>query len=461
MLTLLFVWNITYAQNMIDIDDINSIDHISEWIDDVNWEYTESVDKIENFDRDEDLQTINEVEDINSKSKSNNQNEFEDIDNKSESNNQFGIWLINIHFGFCDQWINNLSDSLNAAVEQSKPTEFCMAIYNDAPIDLVLNMEYDTLWNNGLCTLDTSFEKFIENIDQIKSLVIPANETVQTSIKINFPVWIEWKIWWCVAYSIAWEDWWDDEGWLTLKTVFRNAYVMNFFVWWIDDIKNEIIFNDISTELDSNKDLNLNFTLSNEWNLEDKIEINWIITNIFWYKKNFNIEWKGIQLTPWSAVPISAVLWSIPSYGWWYKIEFTATATPFFSYDISNSSIDPTLLEAKEFSASTTFFQMPWLILIILIILILLIVTIFRKPKQKVVYVQAPQQPTPNTWYQQPQYQQPQYQQPVQPQQPQVAQPQYQQPAQPQQPQYPNNPQYGQQAPQNPQATPPQYNPNN
>jgi len=215
---------------------------------------------------------------------------------------------------------------------------------------------------------------------------------------------------------------------------------MNFFVGGMDSIKNEILFEDLSTFKDDNWELNIKFNLINTWNLEDKIIINWTISNILGFHKDFSIDWSLIQVKPGDFVPVTAAIWSLPSYGWLYNVEFTATATPFFSYDISNSSIDPALLEAKEFVASTTYFEMPWLILIILVIIILLLITMFRKPKEKVVYVQAPQQqPMPNPGYQQPQYQQPQ----------------------PQQPQYPNNPQYWQPMQQNPQPTPPQINPNN
>jgi type II secretory pathway component PulF len=58
-----------------------------------------------------------------------------------------------------------------------------------------------------------------------------------------------------------------------------------------------------------------------------------------------------------------------------------ATATPFFSYDVSHSNIDPSLLEDKTFTVSTSYFQMPWLILIIVVLVILFLIVAFRKPK--------------------------------------------------------------------------------
>lgn len=369
--------------------------------------------------------------------------ENDEIENNENNNNNdlHPIWKDNwlwlIWFWFCNEWTDNLSESLSYAVTPNTPFKVCLVFYNNSNQNIKINtrivdklIDYD--WSDYCAYNSTTIHDFIDtdDLNNISEILLPSWEYVIKEFNITYPIWIQWNQSACFSYYIESDDEW---GPTMLKTIVNKAFIMNFFVWWIDDIENKITFNDISTELDSNKDLNLNFILSNEWNLEDKIEIKWTITNIFGYKKDFTIEWKWIQLTPWSSAPVSAVLWSLPSYGWLYNIEFTAIGTPFFSYDISNSSIDPTLLEAKEFTASTTFFQMPWLIIIIVVIVILLIITIFRKPKEKVVYVQTPQQPTPNNGYNA--YQQPQYQVPQQ-----QPQPQYQQPTQPQygQPTQPN-----------------------
>lgn len=358
-------------------------------------------------------------------------------------------WLGNIHFWFCNEWTDRLSDSLSMAVEQWSTSNACLLFYNDSNQDISLNMEYTMLWKDQFwqdsCTNDTSFEQYITNISQIKRLTIPSWQSVKLDLELNFPIWIDWNVGGCVEYDVE-SNKEHNNGGLVIETVVKKAFHMKFFVGGIQDIKNELEINNIQSYFNENKELIIKFDISNIWNLEDSLDISWNISNIFWFSKNFVIEWW--KILPDRTLPIEINVWTIASYGWIFNININIVSTPFFSYDISNSSIDPTLLEPKEFTASTTFFQMPWLILIILIILILLIITIFRKPKQKVVYVQAPQQPG---------YQQPPY---TQPEQPQYQAPQ--QPVQPQQPQYPNNSQYWQPIPQqNPQPTPPQYNPNN
>jgi len=440
----IFLPNVLLAQESIDI--LNIDDSSDSVIDDIT---TTTLNSETNLENTQDIETSEIIE---------NKEETTDADEWWEPLKEIwdDNWLWNIHFWFCDKWIDNVHDTLNIAIEQWKSTDVCISFYNDANQDVTLNIDYPILGTDQdgwpSCSIDNSFENYIENLNQIKTLVIPAGELVQTSIKLNFPVWIEWEQWACLAFSAVDKEENSSAGAFSLNTVIRRAYHMHFFVWWIQDIKNELKIDNIETYLNENKEVLLKFNVSNLWNIEESLDILWNISNIFGYKKDFIVEWWKIQ--PNRTLPIEVNIGTIASYGWLFNIDINVTSTPFFSYDISNSSIDPTLLEAKEFSASTTFFQMPWLILIILIILILLIVTIFRKPKQKVIYVQAPQQPQQPI--QNPGYQQPQY---TQPQQPQYQVPQ--QPTQPQQPQYPNNPQYGQQAPQNPQATPPQYNPNN
>jgi hypothetical protein len=140
----------------------------------------------------------------------------------------------------------------------------------------------------------------------------------------------------------------------------------------------------------------LDFNLKNVWNLENTFVISWYITNIFWFKRPFKIDWEWARLQAWNQKPLNINVWSIPSYGWLFKVTINVIASPYFSYSIDSSNIDPKLLEDKVFTITTSYFEMPWLILIIVVLVILFLIVAFRKPKwknQQVVYVQAPQQP--------------------------------------------------------------------
>lgn len=358
-------------------------------------------------------------------------------------------WMSMLAYWFCNEWFDNVTDSLNAAITQQTPFKVCFIWENYADVDLTIEASLvsttqSDLWND-VCWLDTGFQSFLTS-GELGIITIPADNYVIKEFDITFPLWYEWTQKWCLVYSMYKKN--DDEWWVWLKVVMRKWLPMNFFVWAIDWIKNELTVTDLTTRFDENKDLILSFYVENTGNMENTFEIQWAVKWLFWYNKKFEIiDW---QVAPNGFQYVEVNLWSLPSYGWKYSIDFTINGTPYFSYDISNANVDPARLEPKSWEFSTSVFKMPWLILAVVVIFILLLIVLFKKPKQKVVYVQ--QQPTQPIQPQQPmqpqqvQPQQPmqqptqQYSQPVQPSQP-VQQPvQPTQPVQPQQPQNPNYP---------------------
>ena len=346
-------------------------------------------------------------------------------------------WMSMIAYWFCNEWFDNVTDSLNAATTQQTPFKVCFIWENYADIDLTIEASLvsttqSDLWND-VCWLDNDFQDFLTS-GELWIITIPADNYVIKEFDITFPLWYEWEQKWCLVYNMVKEN--DDEWWVWLKVVMRKWLPMNFFVWAIDGIKNEFTINDLTTNFDDNNDLIMSFWVENIWNMENTFNIEWTVKWLFWYNKNF--EATDGQLAPGKSQFVEINLGSLPSYGWKYNIDFTINGTPYFSYDISNANVDPARLEPKSWTFGTTYFKMPWLILAVVVIFILLLIVLFKKPKQKVVYVQAPQQPTqPQQPVQQPTQQ---YTQPAQPQQP-VQQPvQPTQPVQPQQPQNPNYP---------------------
>jgi len=341
-------------------------------------------------------------------------------------------WLTRISFWYCNEWLDNLSTTLNYAINQWEPFKVCFSMWNSANQDIKVRIRLVDLVN-WICSInDNSIYNYIspDDIKDFDEIVIPAWNYIVKEFNILYPIWIEWDQWACTMFNIIK----DEITTATIAATVNRAYPMQFFVWTLDDIKNEIAIENIELSLDENKDLIMNFDIKNKWNLENLVELSGTISNIFWYNKKFSIEW-------WHVLPgglwhVTANLWSIPSYGWLFNINFKTFATPYFSYDVSKSSIDQSLIEMKTFDFKTTYFKMPRLIIAIVIILILLIITMFKKPKQKVVYVNQqptqpaqPQQPVQqqyNQWYNNQNISQ-QYQQPVQPQTQQYNPQQYQQ----------------------------------
>lgn len=291
-------------------------------------------------------------------------------------------------FWFCNDGLDNVTKSLNAAVEQWKPFKVCAVRKNNSTSDLELTIDlpfatYTPQWDKT-CGKDLTFENFIPESESLKGLTIPAGNQFIQEFDVNFPIWVNGKQDWCLVFNVAPPAFKEWQSWLMPRI--RKWFFMNFFVWEAGDIKNEVKVENIKTSLNSNKELILNFDVANVGNVENTINVSGTISNMFWFKKEFEIIWWVV--IPERSLSLEANLWPVPSYGWLFSIKFAVNTTPHFIYDISQSNIDPSILEEKVINVKTTHFEMPWLILWIVILVILLLAIALRKPKQKVVYVE-------------------------------------------------------------------------
>lgn len=301
--------------------------------------------------------------------------------------------LVSVYFWFCNNWIENPTESLNAALELWKPFRVCLMLYNmDTENDAYLDVTFVNWWKNeagyNVCGL-TSLNEFITSWE-LWNITIPADNYLIKEFEVTFPIGYDWEQNTCIGISSVdqnpQEVWW-------LRILARRAYYASFFVWWWDWLKNLLDIDNIQTQIDENKNLILSFNVNNKWNMENSYEIEWTMKWLFNFQKEF-LAISG-RVIPWGSEYVKIPLGSLPSYGWLFKINFAIKWTPYFSYDISNAKIDPQILEQKTFNFSTNYFKTPWLILGIVIIFLILIILMFRKPKEKVVYVQQPQQPQP------------------------------------------------------------------
>jgi len=339
------------------------------------------------------------------------------VENKidTKEHNAAEVWqadLVDVYFWFCNNWADDLTESLNAAVDLWNPFRVCLMLYNtDKEHDAYLDVSFVNGWKNeagyNVCGL-TSLNDFITSWE-LWNITIPADNYLIKEFEVTFPIGYDWEQHTCIGISSVdqnpQEVWW-------LKILARRAYYASFFVWWWDWLKNLLTTSNVETKLDENENLILSFNVNNEWNMENSYEIEWTMKWLFNFQKDF-LAVSG-RVIPWGSQYIEIPLGSLPSYGWLFNINFTIKWTPYFAYDISNAKIDPSLLAPKTFEFSTSYFKMPWLIFGIAIVFLILIILMFRRPKQKVVYVQQQpvaqqpmQQPVqPTQWQQQPSAQQ-------------------------------------------------------
>lgn len=299
-------------------------------------------------------------------------------------------WLQLINFWFCNESIEAPTKSINAAVEQWKPFEICAIWNNNSNQDLKLTVDiwyatYTTQWDKT-CWKDFSFKDFTYWTEDINQITIPAENYLIKKFDIIFPIGIGGKQEGCLIYNVQTNWLKDGQSWLIPRI--RKGFFMNFFVWEAWDIKNETKIENIKTTTNTNKELILSFDVKNIWNVENEITITGAISNWFWFNKNFEISW-GIAI-PEKTLYLEINLWQVPSYGWLFNIEFTTNTVPHFFYDISQSNIDPNILKEKDIKTKTIYFQTPRLIVWIIVLIIFILFLAFRKPKQKIVYVEKP-----------------------------------------------------------------------
>jgi len=291
-------------------------------------------------------------------------------------------------FWFCNDGLDTVTKSINAAIEQWKSFKVCTVRKNNSTSDLELTIDmpfatYTAQWDKT-CGKDLTFENFIPESKNLKTLTVPAGNQLVKEFDINFPIWLNGKQDGCLVFNVAPPTFKEWQSWLMPRI--RKWFFMNFFVWEAGDVKNEVKIENIKTSLNSNKELILNFDVANVGNVENTINISWTISNIFGFKREFEIVWWVV--IPERSLNLEANLWLVPSYGWLFSIKFAVNTTPHFIYDISQSNIDPSILEEKVINVKTTHFEMPRLILWIVILVILLLAIALKKPKQKIVYVE-------------------------------------------------------------------------
>lgn len=353
------------------------------------------------------IEPTNEVETVQELEIQESETQNEEV--TTSNDNWWQAALSSVYFYFCNNGLENTTNSLNAAVELWKPFRVCMMLYNmDKENDAYLDLSFvrwlkNEAWYN-VCDLQ-SLDEFVTSWS-FWEVVIPADNYIVKEFEVTFPIGYDWEQPTCIGL-INVDKHPNDVWWL--KMVERKVYYASFFVWWWDGLKNLLSISDLETKLDENGNLTLSFYVKNDWNMENSYDIQWNIKWLFNFQRDFSAV--GGRVIPGHSEYVEIPLWELPSYGWLFKINLKIDGTPYFSYDISNAKIDPAMLEPKTFEFSTKYFKMPWLICGIALFFIILIILLLRRPKQKVVYVQQPQQPV--------QPQNPNYQQPVQPQQPQ------------------------------------------
>jgi len=291
-----------------------------------------------------------------------------------------------VNVKFCNNWLDQLTHRVSWALWQMEKWEICVVVKNDSPKDVKVTLKFfdavaTTDWLIA-CSPNNKSNVFWSFIDNPKLQVrVPAWDYVVQNFKIQFPLWINWKQWWCLFYNVERENAWDQ----MVNIVVWKAMFLDYFVWEVWEITNDLKLTVLKKEI-VNNELIVEIWAKNKWNIDLKTEISGSLTNIFWIKKDFSLSWEVVRVD--NSLVFSLNFGQLPNYKWLFNIDITAKHTPHFDIDISNFDIDPEILAEKETSITSMYFEMPRVILITLLVIIVLLILATRKRKEKIVYVE-------------------------------------------------------------------------
>lgn len=284
--------------------------------------------------------------------------------------------ISDIEASFC----NNPTQETNLDIitESNKETEICVNFKNNSLKDINFSIEFvdwviTPQWNKACLSSEKSKTNFWQHIlDYENSINIPAQKELQKTYKIKFPVWFSGVSHWCLAYNINNDNVW----WIGL--VFRKVHTIDILVWGTK-IDSKIQINNISLNFSwfSNQ---LDLNLTNNWNIDQTIELSWTISNVFWYTSNFKTEKQIIKAQ--ENLNIITNIKNIPSYKWLFKIETKLSYKPIFNFDITNHNIPNEYIIPGIITITKSIILRNFYYIGVILIILILIYIIIKKYKK-------------------------------------------------------------------------------
>lgn len=292
---------------------------------------------------------------------------------------------------FCNSWEEL---TLRTTTKQWEKNWICIKFYNasnsNIPVllkfwDAYYNSEAERryLWENR----SEEKEKSIINIDE-KSIVVPAKSFIIKKFSITFPIGIQWSQKIFLSYqedaskNVGKDNWWQ------FSIVIRKPAFMEFFVTSAWEMKSEVNIKNITTFEKENM-LNVKIKIENDWVFSENLEAILNVKNQFWLENTFYFSW--LKIWAWNTIELTGNILQLPRYKGPFNLEIKLNHKPYFDFDVSNSWIDPKIIEWWSLSESKKVFIFPKLPAIwLLVFLLLLYFAFFRKPKVIIQQVPTP-----------------------------------------------------------------------
>lgn len=324
----------------------------------------------------------------------------------------FSFWAnININdisIRFCSENSNKLDKHVSIYNKAWEKSEECIVIINKSLntgyIDLHFVSQTQTNQWEKACWLpwnpDDAFVKYIK-ASRSGLIFVGANIEEEKSFETDFPVWMQWVRWGCLAFFVVDKN--KDEiaiDWSLLSMITRKA---SLFEVWVDDakdflnkikfekpwkssrifffwnwLKSQILFDNI------NKEVNLRIGIKNIWNIGQKIALSWKLHSIFGYGKRLEIDNQILERNK-DLVLDTKKEWvnlSIPEYHWLFRFHLNLKKSPYFAFDSSRIPKEKMVWWFEK--VNIIFFIVSWISIwfwTLLIFVLFMVYYVFKKKK--------------------------------------------------------------------------------
>lgn len=325
----------------------------------------------------------------------------------------FSFWwdisINDVSIRFCDEWLEKLDKHVSFYSKAWEKTEWCLMVLNNSEntgyIDLHFVSQTKTNQWEKACALPWNKEDiFVKYLKPSWSwlIYIDKNSEEKKSFEINFPVWIWWTQWWCLAFFMPDGKKSNTEtNWALLSMITRKA---SLFEVWIDDAKdfvNKLVFekvwkskrvlvfrNGAKSQImfdNIDKTLNLKIKANNVWNINQQLNFSWKLHSILGYKKIFWMDGEIVEKDQ-NIILETEKKWiklNIPEYHWLFRFRLNVGISPHFDFDTSRIPKEKLIWVDENFNV--IFFIVSWISIGFRILLVFVLFMIYRIFKKKII----------------------------------------------------------------------------
>jgi len=302
-----------------------------------------------------------------------------------------------VSFRFCEDTGNKtfMAWKKTIFVTPGKETEICInfTTTSNTPRKVVYGF---TKWvlSAGMQVCDSDkwpnneFSKYFTTSGE-REFIITNNQPQTIREKIMLPIGMSGVQYGCLAYSLG-----VLEGtglWWMFNLVVNKVFPISLFVGSSADINNNLILLKnsggsyttntlVKANIDNANNLKLSFLVKNNGNIGQQIQITGKVNNVLWFEKDFSIQVNN--LAPGAQQEVVADVGLVPSYKWFFGINFNVYHEPKFEFDIS--TLGETIKKWATIVGSAQIYIFSWITLAIIIVILAIIIKLFW-PRKKII----------------------------------------------------------------------------